>query len=85
MRDLIGEAWDDLLPHIEDELRSNEMRQSTWTLTAVARSSWDIPRVLERVTGVKTSDKSRVADDMYKRLPECHEVQIKKENSRGVV
>ncbi len=81
MRDLIGWEFDELLPHIEDDLEIGafEMRQSTWTLTAVARSSWDIPRVLERIEGVKTSDKSRVADDMYKRLPECHEVQIKKE------
>ena len=55
------------------------MTQNTWTLTAIARSEWDIPRTLEVVSGVKTSDMGTVSADMYKRLPECHEVQIAKE------
>jgi len=28
MRDLIGEAWEDIKPHLEDEIRSNEMNKA---------------------------------------------------------
>lgn len=54
-------------------------RQSTWTLTAIAQSEWGIKRILETVMGVKTSEQQQVANDLYAKYPDCHEVAIKKE------
>ena len=53
--------------------------QNTWTLTAIARSDWGIPRVLGTVQGVKTSKMGEVRASLYKQYPECREVAIKKE------
>jgi len=52
---------------------------NTYTLTAIARSSWGIPRTLEVVTGVKTNKIGEISEGLYKKYKECHEVGIKKE------
>lgn len=58
------------------------MKQNTWTLTAIARSDWGIPRTLEVIQGVKTSDKGKVAASLYEKHSECHEVSIQKEEKK---
>jgi hypothetical protein len=55
---------------------------NTWTLIAIARSTWGIPRILEVVTGIKTNKMHEVSASLYQKHAECHEVAIKKEEKK---
>ncbi len=55
---------------------------NTWTLIAIARSSWGAPVTLETVEGVKTNKKQEVADSLYVKYPNCSEVSIRKEEKK---
>lgn len=64
-------------------------KQNTWTLVAMGRSSWEIPYVLEKVTGVKTSDMYKVTQELYAKYAnndcyhDCHEVRPIKEERKS--
>ncbi|SRR6266566_7015320 len=74
MRDLIGEAWEDIKPHVEDELRSNAMNPTYQQLLQAIQPLPLTKRVIFRCKSckrVRTFDYAEYQGHLYRLQPWC--------------